>query len=58
MNLIFTPDMLTYGLIYPLGPTNLSVSVGLFTHGGWCMPQSTVELPDFNDRVARTMEVA
>lgn len=56
MNLIFTPDMLTYGLIYPLGPTSLTVGGGLFTRGGWCMPRSTVELPDFEDRVARMME--
>jgi phenylpropionate dioxygenase-like ring-hydroxylating dioxygenase large terminal subunit len=56
MNLIFTPDMLTYGLIYPLGPTSLTVGGGLFTHGGWCMPRSTVDLPDFDHRVARMME--
>ena len=56
MNLIFTPDMLCYGLIYPTGPTSLSVAGGLFTMGGWCMPKSTVELADFDDRAARLME--
>jgi hypothetical protein len=28
----------------------------LFTVGGWCMPKSTVALPDFADRVGRMME--
>jgi hypothetical protein len=28
----------------------------LFTAGGWCMPKSTVALPDFADRVGRMME--
>ena len=56
MNIIFTPDMLTYGLIYPLGPKSLTVGGGLFTAGGWCMPKSTVDLPDFDERAARLME--
>lgn len=56
MNIIFTPDMLCYGLVHPLGPTSLSVGGGLFTAGGWCMPNSTVALPDFEQRVARMME--
>jgi phenylpropionate dioxygenase-like ring-hydroxylating dioxygenase large terminal subunit len=56
MNIIFTPDMLCYGLIYPLGPTSLTVGGGLFTFGGWCMPKSTVNLPDFADRAGRMME--
>jgi phenylpropionate dioxygenase-like ring-hydroxylating dioxygenase large terminal subunit len=56
MNIIFTPDMLCYGLIYPESPTTLTVGGGLFTAGGWCMPKSTVTLPDFADRVARMME--
>jgi hypothetical protein len=56
MNIIFTPDMLCYGLIYPLGPTSLTVGGGLFTAGGWCMPKSTVNLPDFADRAGRMME--
>jgi phenylpropionate dioxygenase-like ring-hydroxylating dioxygenase large terminal subunit len=56
MNIIFTPDMLCYGLIYPLSPTSLTVGGGLFTAGGWCMPKSTVSLPDFADRVGRMME--
>jgi phenylpropionate dioxygenase-like ring-hydroxylating dioxygenase large terminal subunit len=56
MNIIFTPDMLCYGLIYPLSPTSLTVGGGLFTVGGWCMPKSTVALPDFADRVGRMME--
>jgi phenylpropionate dioxygenase-like ring-hydroxylating dioxygenase large terminal subunit len=56
MNIIFTPDMLCYGLIYPLATTSLTVGGGLFTAGGWCMPKSTVTLPDFADRVGRMME--
>jgi phenylpropionate dioxygenase-like ring-hydroxylating dioxygenase large terminal subunit len=56
MNIIFTPDMLCYGLIYPLGPTSLSVGGGLFTAGGWCMPKSSAALPDFDQRAARMME--
>ncbi|MGB5091756.1 MAG: SRPBCC family protein, partial [Parvibaculum sp.] len=56
MNLIFTPDMLCYGLIYPLGPTSLSVGGGLFTAGGWCIPKSTAELADFDERAACLME--
>ena len=56
MNIIFTPDMLCYGLIYPLGPASLTVGGGLFTAGGWCVPKSTAELPDFEIRAARLME--
>lgn len=56
MNIIFTPDMLCYGLIYPLGPTSLTVGGGLFTAGGWCVPKSTAALPDFDQRAARLME--
>lgn len=56
MNIIFTPDMLCYGLIYPTNSTSLTVGGGLFTAGGWCVPKSTAELPDFNERAARLME--
>ncbi|MBD3885600.1 Rieske 2Fe-2S domain-containing protein [Phormidium tenue FACHB-886] len=56
MNIIFTPDMLCYGLIYPTSPTSLTVGGGLFTAGGWCVPKSTAELPDFSERAARLME--
>lgn len=56
MNIIFTPDMLCYGLIYPVGPTSVTVGGGLFTAGGWCLPKSTANLPDFADRAARMME--
>ena len=56
MNIIFTPDMLCYGFIYPNGPTSLSVAGGLFTHGGWCLPKASAALPDFHDRAARLME--
>jgi len=56
MNIIFMPDMLCYGLVFPLGPTSLKVGGGLFTAGGWCLPKGTVGLPDFPARVARMME--
>lgn len=55
MNIIFTPDMITFGLIYPLGPTKLTVGGGLFTSGGWIMPKSTVALKDFKKRADRMM---
>jgi phenylpropionate dioxygenase-like ring-hydroxylating dioxygenase large terminal subunit len=56
MNIIFMPDMLCYGLVFPQGPTSLKVGGGLFTAGGWCMPKSTVALPDFHARANRMME--
>jgi phenylpropionate dioxygenase-like ring-hydroxylating dioxygenase large terminal subunit len=56
MNIIFTPDMLCYGLVYPLTPTSLTVGGGLFTAGGWCVPHETASLPDFDQRAARMME--
>lgn len=56
MNIIFTPDMLCYGLVFPQGPTSLKVGGGLFTAGGWCVPKSTAALPDFHARAARLME--
>jgi phenylpropionate dioxygenase-like ring-hydroxylating dioxygenase large terminal subunit len=56
LNLIFTPDMICYGLIYPESATSLSVGGGLFTHGGWIMPKQTVQLPDFEARAAKLME--
>ena len=56
MNIIFTPDMLCYGLIYPLTATSLTVGGGLFTAGGWCVPKSTAALSDFDARAAKLME--
>ncbi|TAL21299.1 MAG: aromatic ring-hydroxylating dioxygenase subunit alpha [Aquabacterium sp.] len=56
MNLIFTPDMICWGVTYPESATSLRVSGGLFTHGGWLVPRATAELPDFDDRAARLME--
>ncbi|WP_416897115.1 MAG: aromatic ring-hydroxylating oxygenase subunit alpha [Minwuia sp.] len=56
MNIIFTPDMLCYGLIYPLTPSSLTVGGGLFTAGGWCVPKSTAALPDFDARAGKLME--
>ncbi len=56
MNLIFTPDMICYGMIYPTSPTTLSVGGGLFTFGGWIVPKATADLPDFYERGARLME--
>ena len=56
MNIIFTPDMLCYGLVYPVDATSLSVGGGLFTAGGWCLPKESAELPDFEERAARLME--
>jgi phenylpropionate dioxygenase-like ring-hydroxylating dioxygenase large terminal subunit len=56
MNLIFTPDMICYGIIHPESPTTLSVGGGLFTYGGWIMPRSTSELADFDARAAAMME--
>jgi phenylpropionate dioxygenase-like ring-hydroxylating dioxygenase large terminal subunit len=56
MNIIFMPDMLCYGLVFPQGPTSLKVGGGLFTAGGWCMPRNTVALPDFRERANRMME--
>lgn len=56
MNLIFTPDMICFGLIYPESATTLSVGGGLFTYGGWLVPKSTAMLPDFDERARRMME--
>jgi phenylpropionate dioxygenase-like ring-hydroxylating dioxygenase large terminal subunit len=56
MNLIFTPDMICYGIVYPESPTSLSVGGGLFTYGGWIMPRATCALPDFEQRAASMME--
>jgi len=56
MNLIFTPDMICFGLVYPESPTTLSVGGGLFTYGGWILPESTARLKDFDQRAARMME--
>lgn len=56
MNLIFTPDMICYGMIYPLDARNLTVGGGLFTYGGWIVPKKTAALKDFEDRAASMME--
>jgi phenylpropionate dioxygenase-like ring-hydroxylating dioxygenase large terminal subunit len=55
MNFAFTPDMLCYGLTYPLGPTTLATGGGCFTAGGWCVPKATADLPDFDERIERLM---
>jgi phenylpropionate dioxygenase-like ring-hydroxylating dioxygenase large terminal subunit len=53
MNFAFTPDMLCYGLTYPVGPTSLTTGGGCFTFGGWCVPKATAQLPDFDERIDR-----
>ena len=47
---MFAPGTVAYTLIRPTGVTATFAGSDRVTYGGWLLPQSTIDLPDFVDR--------
>ena len=50
LTLMFAPGTVAYTLIRPTGVTATFAGSDRVTYGGWLLPQSTIDLPDFMDR--------
>ena len=50
LTLMFAPGTVAYTLIRPTGVTATFAGSDRVTYGGWLLPQSTMDLPDFMDR--------
>lgn len=58
MTLVFAPGAVAYTLVAAEGVTATYASSDRVTGGGWLLPKSTVELPDFAERAAVVREGA
>jgi phenylpropionate dioxygenase-like ring-hydroxylating dioxygenase large terminal subunit len=58
MTLMFTPGNIAYQIITPVGADATLASNDRVTAGGWLLPRSTVDLPDFKERTERVREGA
>jgi hypothetical protein len=58
MTLVFAPGTVAYQLITPAAVTATFASNDRVTAGGWLLPKSTVEMPDFAERAANVKEGA
>jgi hypothetical protein len=58
MTLVFAPNAVAYQLITPVGAQATIATSDRITAGGWLLPKSTFELPDFKDRAQRILEGA
>jgi len=58
MTLVFAPGAVAYQLITAAGVTATFASNDRVTAGGWLLPKSTVEKPDFAERAATVREGA
>lgn len=56
MTLIFAPGTVSYQLVTATGVTATYASNDRVTAGGWLLPKSTIDLPDFNERTSRVRE--
>jgi phenylpropionate dioxygenase-like ring-hydroxylating dioxygenase large terminal subunit len=52
MTMMFAPGTVAYTLIRPAGAEATYAGSDRVTYGGWLLPRSTMELPDFRDRCA------
>ncbi len=52
MTMMFAPGTIAYTLIKPAGVTATYAGSDRVTYGGWLLPQSTIDLPDFRERCA------
>jgi phenylpropionate dioxygenase-like ring-hydroxylating dioxygenase large terminal subunit len=50
LTMMFAPGTVAYTLIRPAGVTATFAGSDRVTYGGWLLPQSTIDLPDFTDR--------
>lgn len=58
MTLVFAPGAVAYQLVKPIGVVATGASNDRVTAGGWLLPKSTIELPDFAERTAAVQEGA
>lgn len=56
MTLVFAPGVVAYTLIKPVGVEATLAANDRVTGGGWLLPRSTLELPDFEVRAAAVRE--
>jgi phenylpropionate dioxygenase-like ring-hydroxylating dioxygenase large terminal subunit len=56
LTLMFAPGTVAYTLIRPVGAAATLAGSDRVTYGGWLLPQSTIDLPDFLDRCAAVRE--
>jgi phenylpropionate dioxygenase-like ring-hydroxylating dioxygenase large terminal subunit len=50
LTMMFAPGTVAYTLIRPTGVTATFAGSDRVTYGGWLLPQTTIDLPDFVDR--------
>jgi len=56
MTLVFAPNAIAFTLLTATGVEATFASSDRQTAGGWLLPRTTTELPDFNERAAMVME--
>ena len=58
MTLMFAPNVIAYQLITAVSATGTMAANDRVTGGGWLLPRSTLDLPDFAQRSAQVLEGA
>jgi phenylpropionate dioxygenase-like ring-hydroxylating dioxygenase large terminal subunit len=56
MTMVFAPNAIAFTLLSATGVEATFASSDRQTAGGWLLPRSSTELPDFNDRAAQVLE--
>ena len=56
MTLVFAPNAIAFTMVSATGVEATYASSDRQTAGGWLLPRSSVELPDFQDRAAQVLE--
>src|SRR5260370_31605228 len=58
MTMVFAPNAIAFTLLTATGVEATFASSDRQTAGGWLLPRSSTELPDFNNRAAQVLEGA
>lgn len=58
MTLVFAPGAVAYTMLSANGVSATYASSDRVTGGGWLLPRTTIERPDFQDRAAKVREGA
>jgi hypothetical protein len=56
LTMMFAPGTVAYTLIRPVAAEATLAGSDRVTYGGWLLPRSTIDLPDFLDRCAQVRE--
>ena len=56
MTLVFAPNAVAYQLVTAVSAEGTTAANDRVTGGGWLVPRSTLELPDFAERAAQVRE--